>query len=154
MTKPNGAGKVINIKCTEVSLPEFPHLYFGTHFDGSRLFDATKYLKQKDPEHRLSVDEFFDKFDFQIKAIAQSYRLSLDKLVYINVEGHQLIDGCLCYPFLSYIDPQFCAYMNEVVDEMFTTGTAISDTHLLTLVKKRLSPELLKQLWDGENNMA
>ena len=26
MTSPKGTGKIINIKCTEVSLPEFPNL--------------------------------------------------------------------------------------------------------------------------------
>ena len=41
MTLLKGTGKTIDIKCTEVSLPEFPNLLFGTHFDGSRIFDAT-----------------------------------------------------------------------------------------------------------------
>ena len=50
MTSPKGTGKIINIKCTEVSLPEFPNLLFGTHFDGSRIFDATYYLQSKDPD--------------------------------------------------------------------------------------------------------
>ena len=115
MTSPKGTGKIINIKCTEVSLPEFPNLLFGTHFDGSRIFDATYYLQSKDPYNKLSIEDFFHKFDFQIKAIAETYKLPLEKLVSINTEGHQLIDGCLCYPFLSYVDPQFCAYINEII---------------------------------------
>lgn len=52
MTSPKGTGKIINIKCTEVSLPEFPNLLFGTHFDGSRIFDATYYLQSKDPDNK------------------------------------------------------------------------------------------------------
>ena len=141
MTSPKGTGKIINIKCTEVSLPEFPNLLFGTHFDGSRIFE-------------LSIEDFFHKFDFQIKAIAETYKLPLEKLVSINTEGHQLIDGCLCYPFLSYVDPQFCAYINEIIDEMFVTGVVVSDTHLISLVKKRLPPELLKQIWDGREDFS
>lgn len=149
-----GTGKIVNVKCTEVPIPEFPALLFGTHFDGSRLFDATAYLTAKDPNHTLNVEDFFNKFDFQIHAIADTYSLAWEHLVYINSEGHQLINGCLCYPFLSYVDPQFCAYCNEVVDELFTVGFVVSDTHLISLVKKRLSPELLKQIWDDEKRMA
>ena len=144
MTSPKGPGKIINIKCTEVSLPEFPNL----------IFDATYYLQSKDPDNKLSIEDFFHKFDFQIKAIAETYKLPLEKLVSINTEGHQLIDGCLCYPFLSYVDPQFCAYINEIIDEMFVTGVVVSDTHLISLVKKRLPPELLKQIWDGREDFS
>lgn len=54
--------------------------------------------------------------------------------------------------FLSYVDPQFCAYINEIIDEMFVTGVVVSDTHLISLVKKRLPPELLKQIWDGRED--
>ena len=144
MTSPKGTGKIINIKCTEVSLPEFPNLLFGTHFDGRY------YLQSQDPDNKLSIEDFFHKFDFQIKAIAETYKLPLEKLVSINTEGHQLIDGCLCYPFLSYVDPQFCAYINE----MFVTGVVVSDTHLISLVKKRLPPELLKQIWDGREDFS
>lgn len=154
MICPKGTGIVTNLKCTEISIPEFPELLFGTHADSGRFFDATHYLKIKDPNNKLSVEDFFLKFDFQIKAIANTYNLQIDKLVLINQEGHQLINGCLCYPFLSYVDPQFCAYMNEVVDEMFITGTVISDTHLISLAKKRLSPELLKQIWDDREEGA
>lgn len=151
MTAVKGTGKVINIKCTEVALPEFPQLLFGTHFDGSRLFDATNYLQQKDQDGKLSVEDFFQQFNFQINAIAKTYELTTDKLVFINVEGHQLIDGCLCYPFLSYVDTQFCAYINEMMDELFVNGVVISDSHLAALVKKRMSPELYQQLWkDGK----
>lgn len=147
MNAVKGTGKILNIKCTDVALPEFPQLLFGTHFDGSRIFDATNYLQQKDPSNKLSVEDFFEQFRFQINAIAKTYDIPADKLVYINVEGHQLIDGCLCYPFLSYVDTQFCAYINEMMDELFVNGVVISDSHLIALVKKRMSPELYQQLW-------
>lgn len=145
-----GMGKISNVKCTQIALPEFPNLLFGTYFDGRTIFDATNYLTHKDPEHKLSVEDFFAKFSFQIKSIAQAYSIPMESLVIINRDGHQLIDGSLCYPFISYVDPNFCAYMNEVVDELFTTGVVISDTHLVSLVRKRFSQELLKQILDGE----
>ena len=42
----------------------------------------------------------------------------------------------------------------EIIDELFTVGIVVSDTHLLTLVKKRLTPELLKQIWNDGEEMA
>lgn len=147
-----GTGSTVNIQCKETPLPEFPNLHFGTQSDGSRLFDATSYIQQQPllVSKALSVEDFFKKFDFQIKAIAKTYNLPFDKLVRMNQEGHQLIYGCLCYLFLSYVDPQFCAYTYEVMDEMFTTGVVISDSYLTTLVKRRLSPELYKTIWENE----
>lgn len=154
MTPIKGIGRVLNIECTEIILPEFPELLFGTHVDNGRYFDATNYLKIKDPENKLSVEDFFQKFDFQIQAITHTYELAEEELVTINTTGHQLINGYLCYPFLSYVNPQFCVYINDVMDELFSTGTVISDTHLITLVRQRLTPELLKQLWDDGESMA
>lgn len=153
MPKPQGTGRIINIKCEEILLPVFPQLHFGDHVDGSRYFDATFYLT-KVPADKLSVEGFFSKFNFQIQSIAKIENKAVDKMFCINHEGHQLIDGCLCYLFLSYVDPQFCVYCNDVMDELFTTGFVISDTYLIALVKSRLSPELLKQLWKDETNMA
>ncbi len=151
MTDVKGTGKIINIKCAEVAIPEFPNLLFGTHFDGIKLFDATSYLQKTQSNSKLSVEDFWEKFKFQIDAIAKAYELSADKLVYINVEGHQLIDGCLCYPFLSYVDPQFCAYLYERMDELFSNGYVVSDTQLLSAIRKRLSLELIKQLWNDND---
>ena len=43
-----GAGKITQFTCSEVALPEFPQLHFGNHSVGSRYFDATFYLQEKD----------------------------------------------------------------------------------------------------------
>ncbi len=154
MPKIKGAGRIVNTKCEEVLLPVFPELRFGEHSDGSQFFDATFYLEQKDPEHKFNVEDFFTHFNYQIQSVANVINKATDSLVCINNEGHQLIDGSLCYLFLSYVDPQFCVYCNDVMDELFTTGFVISDTHLIALIKKRLSPELLKQIWNDETTMA
>lgn len=154
MPKPQGAGKILNIKCEEILIPVFPELHFGEHSDGSRWFDATFYLKTKVPNSILSVEDFFQQFHYPIQSIANIEQHAVEALTCINHEGHQLINGCLCYLFLSYVDPQFCVYCNDVMDELFITGFVISDTHLIALVKNRLSPELLKQIWKNETNMA
>lgn len=147
MTLIKGTGKVVDIKCTEVAIPEFPNLLFGTHFDGSRYFDATTYLTKTCPNQQLSVEDFFKHFDYQIKSIAKAYELPAERLVLINTEGHQLIDGCLCYPFLSYVDFQFGAYINEVIDELFAEGIVLSDTYIIKQAQKRITPQLAKTLW-------
>lgn len=152
MQKPKGTGKILQIKCDDILLPVFPELHFGDHSDGSRFFDATFYLEAKDPEHKFSVEDFFEQLHYQIQSIAKTE--AIENLTCINHEGHQLINGSLCYLFLSYIDPQFCIYCNDVMDNLFTTGFVISDTYLIDLVKSRLSPELLQQLWKDETIMA
>lgn len=149
MTSPMGTGRIVQTICTEVSIPEFPKLLFGTHSDGSRFFDATEYFTSKDPSKELTVEDFFVKFNFQIQAIAKTYDLKSGDFVLINKSGHQLINGAFCYPFLSYVDPQFCAYMNEVMDELFTKGFVMSDTQIISLAKERITPELAKQIWNG-----
>lgn len=155
MTKTLGTGRIANIKCAEILIPVFPNLLFGEHSDGSRFFDATFYLEKQDPSHKFSVEDFFKQFAYPIQSIANIEEKVMENLTCINAEGHQLIDGCLCYLFLSYVDSQFCIYCNDVLDELFTTGFVISDTHLITLVRNRLSPELLKQIWEkNETNMA
>lgn len=154
MTKPLGTGKITNIKCENPLIPVFPNLLFGDHSDGSRFFDATFYLAKQDLSNNFSVEDFFKQFAYPIQSIANTEEKAMENLTCINAEGHQLIDGCLCYLFLSYVDSQFCIYCNDVLDQLFTTGFVISDTHLITLVKNRLSPELLKQIWNDEKNMA
>ena len=69
-----GTGKITQFTCSEIALPEFPKLLFGNHSDGSRYFDATFYLQEKDPNHTLSVEGFFKNFHFQIQAIAIIYK--------------------------------------------------------------------------------
>lgn len=145
-----GTGRIINIECTDIVLPEFPKLLFGNHSDGSKYFDATFYLQEKDPSGKLNVEDFFKQFNFQIKAITKTYNLQHEQLVLINNKGHQLINGHFCYPFLSYIDPQFCVYINEIIEELFVHGVVVSDTHLITSIKRRLTPELWKQIWNDD----
>lgn len=144
-----GTGKVVDIVCDNMRIPEFPELLFGTHPDRGEFFDATNYLPKQSLQ-QLSVEDFFQKFDFEIRSVAKTYELKYEELVVINKQGHQLINRYLCYLFLSYIDPQFSAYIFETMDELFLSGMVISDTYLITLIKKRISHELLNQfLVDG-----
>lgn len=144
-----GTGKVINLICKEQLIPDAPLLLFGTHTDSSELFDATSYLNKNKNLTALSVEDFFAKFDYQINAIADSNRLDKQNLVYINAEGHQLINGSLCYLFLSYTNPQFCSYFNDMIGDLMTFGMAISDTYLLDLIDSRFTPELLNKILHG-----
>lgn len=151
MNKPLGAGKTTNVKCEQAIIPAFPSLLFGTHSDTS-YFDATSYLQQS--ESNLSVGDFFKQFDCQIQKLTAFYALPTDEtpLIILNTEGHQLINGCLCYLFLSYVEPHFCGYCNDIINNVMTNGVAISDSNLINFVRQRLSPEMLTEIWDGNGN--
>lgn len=139
------------VQCTEIALPEFPDLKFGDHPDGSRYFDATAYLSAH-PSDKIPDPELFLRHILPLsQSLVQAGYLTSEQIANKGIDGHQLINGYFCYLFLSFVDPQFYAYINESIDEMFTTGIAVSDTRLIALVKKRLSPELLKQIADAGN---
>lgn len=151
MNKPLGVGKIFNVKCEQSLIPAFPSLLFGTHSDTS-YFDATSYLKQS--EYNLSVDDFLKQFDYQIKKLILNYDIPTDEtpLVIINTEGHQLINGALCYLFLSYVEPYFCGYSNDIINNVMTTGVAISDSCLVNFITQRFSPDTIKSIWDDKSD--
>lgn len=153
MQKPQGAGKIINLTCNDPLLPAFPELHFGTHSDGNVFFDATFYLQTKSLDQKFNIEDFFQQYKYPIQSIVNVENRTIEELVCINNEGHQLINGCLCYLFISYVDPQFCVYISDVMNELFVTGFVISDTHLIYLIRNRLSPELLNQIWKDDTNM-
>lgn len=141
-----GAGKVINVTCKEARLPEFPVLMFGTHIDGSLLFDATNYLSSQYPKS-LSVQGFFKAFEHSINSIATTLQISESQLVYINQDGHHLLDSCLLWPFIAYCDPKFCVYIADMLDELFSNGFVVSDSNLVRLCL-RLPADVLKKIAD------
>ena len=101
------SGKPINTKCNEQAFPEFPDLLFGATTDNGSVFDATSYLQN----NSLTVDDFLQTCGFQIQALIKSYELDENKCLFINTDGHILIDGSLVYLFLSFVEPDFLAYM-------------------------------------------
>ena len=139
---PKIAGKPINLTCSEQAFPEFPDLLFGTSIDNDvSFFDATAYLQTKNLQ--TTVNDFFVQCDFQIRSLAESYNIDKENVCKLNHEGHFLIDGNLTYLFISFIDPDFLAYMFDRMHELFKNGFCISDTYLVEVAENRLTPDVL-----------
>lgn len=139
------SGKPISTKCTEQAFPEFPELLFGATTDNGSVFDATSYLL-KNP---LTVDDFLQTCGFQIEALIKSYELDENKCFFINTDGHILIDGSLVYLFLSFVEPDFLAYMCDRCHDLFTDGIAVSDSYLLEHACVRLDRESINMIKDN-----
>lgn len=133
-------------KCGEAALAEFPELLFCTAENGIRYFDATAYISAKGDGEPLSAGGFIEKMRFQVSAIAEEYGISPEELTLEDGDGHQLIEGSMCYLFLSYVNPQLCAYFNSMVDDVFSNGFTVSDSHLAAMIKNRTTPELCAQI--------
>lgn len=146
---PSISGKPIDYTCSEPAIPEFPELLFGTSIEnGTKYFDATLYLQTK----RLSIkiDDFFKECKTQIKSLQQSYRMEENEICKLNKEGHLLIDGNFAYLFISFVEPEFLAYIFDRIHELFSSGFCVSDTYLLFTSKKRLSNEALETIIEHE----
>lgn len=139
------SGKPINTKCDEQAFPEFPDLLFGTTTDNGSVFDATSYLQN----NSLTVDDFLQTCGFQIQALIKSYELDENKCLFINTDGHFLIDGSLVYLFLSFVEPDFLAYMCDRCHDLFTNGVAVSDSYILEHAFVRLDRESINKIKDN-----
>lgn len=142
---PNFSGKPIDCICTEPAIPEFSELLFGTtNENGTKYFDATLYLQTK----RLSIkiDDFFRECKTQIRSLQQSYHMEENEICKLNKEGHLLIDGNFTYLFISFVEPEFLAYIFDRIHELFSSGFCVSDSYLLFTSKKRLSNEALETI--------
>lgn len=145
---PDLSGKSMSLECNEQAFPEFPDLLFGTSIDSSIFFDATLYIQKKHPS--LKTNDFFHHFQFQIKSLGDVYQIADADICKLNTEGHILIDSRLVYLFISFVEPDFLAYICERITDMFVTGICVSDTQILNMAKRRLSKEILEKVIENE----
>jgi hypothetical protein len=147
---PNISGKPTDLTCTEQAFPEFPELLFGNSPDnGDMYFDATEYLKSKDLS--IKVTDFFDQCKNQIKSLQQSYLIKEKDICKINRKGNFLIDSNFVYLFISFVEPDFLAYLNDRIHELFNSGYCISDSNLLRMAQERLDESSLKAIENERN---
>lgn len=134
--------RIENIICTEQAFPEFPNLLIGEATDKSiKYFDATEYLN-KSGLTLYSAEDFLSNYFHPISALVNAYELDKNRVCVNNLEGHLLIDCSLIYLFISYINPDFLAYLNDRIDELLTQGFSVSDAYLFRAAKERLTPEV------------
>lgn len=152
MTKIPSGKRVENIKCTEQAFPEFPDLLFGTSIDNRiQYFDATDYFNKKGLT-LYSPDDFLTAYFHPISALITAYELDKNRVCILNTEGHTLLDSNLIYLFISYINPDFLAHLNDRAHELFHNGFCVSDTYLYRMAKSRLTPEIFKTGDNGNSN--
>lgn len=137
----------IKLQCTEQAFSEFPNLLIGTQAErGITYFDASLYLHKNKCEK--SVNDFFTQYRTQILSLCDSYEIKYEDVCQINETGHYLIDGNFIYLFISFVEPNFLAYMCDRMNDLFTNGVAVSDTYLLQMARTRLSKEVLSAMTD------
>lgn len=140
----------IQLQCTEQAFSEFPNLLIGTQDEsGITYFDATLYLHKNNIEK--SVNDFFSQYRTQILSLCDSYEIKYEDVCQVNESGHYLIDGNFIYLFISFVEPNFLAYMCDRMNDLFTNGVAVSDTYLLQMARTRLSKEVLSTMTDDGN---
>lgn len=137
------SGSPVNIQCNKQALPEFPNLLFG-EIDKSIYFDASLYLQETHPD--ITVSDFMQQCEQFIEKLLGSYGMESEKAFIPNQDGHILIDGTFSYLFLSFVEPDFLAYVFDRIHEVFANGFAVSDTYLLHHASRRLSKELLNMM--------
>lgn len=142
------AGKAKDIKCTEQLIPEFPELLFGRQNEWSATyFDASVFTSQKNLSSSTPV-KFLEAYEVPIRALLGELQLDSADALFMNTEGHFIIDSLLLYLFLSFTDPRFMLYMFDRMDDLFQTGVAVSDTTVIRLAKSRIPADILRQLSD------
>ena len=140
----------IRLQCTEQAFSEFPNLLIGTQTEsGITYFDATLYLHKNNIEK--SVNDFLSQYRTQILSLCDSYEIKYEDVCQINESGHYLIDGNFVYLFISFVEPNFLAYICDRMNDLFTNGVTVSDTYLLQMTRARLSKEVLSAMTDDGN---
>ena len=138
-------GKPYDIKCTEHSLPEFPDLLFGVANDnGLMYFNASAYLKSKGQDLKLA--DFLNSYQPLVKALQECYSLRDDEVCRINKEGDFVIEVDFIYLFICFIDHNFAGYINERMDDLFTTGVAVSDSYLFDTARSRFTADVIAKM--------
>jgi hypothetical protein len=138
----------VDIKCTEQIFPEFPQLLFGETIDSSvQYFDATDFLTKMGLTE-YTPDLFFSNYAHLIGSLITAYNLDKDQVKLRNTEGHTLINSTFVYAFLAWTDPNFTAYLNERIDDMFKAGFTASDTYIVNNMVQRFDRQVLDRVFD------
>lgn len=141
----------IKLQCTEQAFSEFPNLLVGTQIEsGITYFDATLYLHKQ--EIQKPISDFFIQYRKPIESLCEAYNINPDDACKINEAGHYLIDGNLIYLFISFVEPDFLAYMCDRIHELFMDGITVSDTYLLRSARNRLSKEVIETMTENETS--
>lgn len=136
MRFPLSGRSIVDIKCTEQILSEFPQLlFFGDIIDKGVYFDATKFFQNTNSIE--SVDGFLTTYDYMIAQIQSEYEVPNEDVCCVNSDGHMLIHSSLIILFLSFAVEGFLSHVCERVFELFTNGFTVSDSMLESISADR-----------------
>lgn len=145
-------GKPIVLKCEEPSIPEFPQLLFGGQPDSSGnttiYFNATHFINKTNPNKKVS--DFFEKYDEPLKALSEAYKIDSSQICKLNHEGDVLIEQSFVFLFISFVEPNFLAYICDRMHELLSQGFAVSDTYIYRSAHNRLDAKTLQNLIGNE----
>ncbi len=142
-------GKPYDIVCKEHSLPEFPDMLFGVSNDnGLMYFNASAYLKSHGQDLKLA--DFLNAYQPLIHALQETYSLKDDEVCRINKDGDFVIEVDFIYLFICFTDHQFTGYINERMNDLFSTGIAVSDSYLFESAKNRLTADVIAKMLPDE----
>lgn len=143
---PHITGKPTTLKCSVPFSAEFPDILTVTSDDdGTTYFDASAYIESK-KDDSLSVDKFFYHFRYLHYTLLREYKMDAEKTVLTDRNSHILIDVRFIYLFIFYVEPEFLAYVNDTLAELFANGVVFSDTYIVQLARERLPKDLLMLL--------
>ena len=148
---PIRSAKPINIKCTEPGFVEFPDLLFGATND-SVYFDATDYLQKK--ARSFTETDFLKQYEHQIRAIQSAYKMEDKDVCKLDMDGHLLIESNFVHLFISFVEPNYLAYMCDRMQELMVSGFSVSDTYLEESARIRIMPEILKMVDKNNGSQA
>lgn len=144
------SGKAQDIICKEHSLPEFPDMLFGTsNENGLVYFNASAYLKSKG--HDLKLTDFLNAYLAPIRALQESYSCKDEEVCVLNKEGDFLIEVDFIYLFICFTDHQFMGYINERLNDLFSTGVTVSDSYLFESCKNRFTSDVIASMTHGRD---
>lgn len=147
-------GKPYDIVCKESSLPEFPGLLFGIANDnGLMYFNASAYLRSIGND-LLKLPDFIRLYEPLIKAVQETYSIKDDEVCRINTDGDFVIEVDFIYLFICFTDHRFTGYINERLNDLFSTGVAISDSYLFESAKSRFSDDVIAKMFADERLKA
>ena len=68
----------------------------------------------------------------------------------INKDGDFVIEVDFIYLFICFTDHQFTGYINERMNDLFSTGIAVSDSYLFESAKNRLTADVIAKMLPDE----
>jgi len=141
------------VVCDLIGIPDFPDIKFGA-YGQYNLFNLTDYLRtlgREQSEDYRTISRLLRGF---IEKLINAYGIPLDKLFFQNPNGDELVNGVLVYLFLIYLEDDFLRYANDLLDDIFVDGIAVSDSYVYKMARLRLAPEVLNNMLDEKRKLS